>query len=420
MKKHALLAVLLWCGSLSAYSQEISFSKESEPEMGTDAAQYMREVLKDAKNAKSIKKIVINDQSRESDHTPCSAFKYAITNNKGAVTITAGGCWALRKATLTMAQQLSKGTLKNGWKTEGSVEGERLFPKDKAITLRILDDNIWNNGDEKFIKAWKDINVDCRNSARCPEYVALVKAYDPDIITLQEYDCYMGKMFEEKMDKEGFCKVTATAQEWHFTPIFYKKDVLKLIESDNVQYMPKEWASWHKDTNSGSKSFTWAVFEYKATGKVFAVLNTHLWYANDKIIPGSAMARAAQTRLMMAQADVLKAKYKNCPIFVTGDMNDIESSPALQQFITAGYVPCYKAATGLTNHDNGHHVCAPQVTYSRHSNRVSPLRELGAIDHCLINAPMNDVEIRNFDCIQAYFTIKLTDHYPNLVDAIFK
>ena len=43
-------------------------------------------------------------------------------------------------------------------------------------------------------------------------------------------------------------------------------------------------------------------------------------------------------------------------------------------------------------------------------------RETGAIDHCLIYDPSKSVEVKVFDCIMEEYTVKLTDHYPNIID----
>ena len=119
---------------------------------------------------------------------------------------------------------------------------------------------------------------------------------------------------------------------------------------------------------------------------------------------------------MMAEAEVLKNKY-GCTIFVTGDMNAYEDSLPIRQFIEGGYTPCYKAATDATDNGNGHHICGPKDGYSRTSRRRSPDREKGAIDHCFIYNAQEGVAVKVFDCITARITVKLTDHYPYLIDA---
>lgn len=191
--------------------------------------------------------------------------------------------------------------------------------------------------------------------------------------------------------------------------MFYNVDSLELVNVNYHLYRPSEWS------NRGTKSFTSAVFRQKSTGKTFAVINTHLWWKGDAVQPGSTFARTAQVNLILAEAEIIRHRY-DCPIFITGDMNCEENSMPMQTFINAGCVPCHKAATVYGNKDNGHHICAPGEVGVRTSRRKGPDRETGAIDHCFI-LNGKDAEIKVFDCIQDYFTVKLTDHYPNLIDA---
>ena len=43
-------------------------------------------------------------------------------------------------------------------------------------------------------------------------------------------------------------------------------------------------------------------------------------------------------------------------------------------------------------------------------------REGGAIDHLFIYDPAGTAEVEVFDCIMEEYTVKLTDHYPNIID----
>ena len=112
-----------------------------------------------------------------------------------------------------------------------------------------------------------------------------------------------------------------------------------------------------------------------------------------------------------------KAKYGDIPVFVVGDMNCEEKTIPIQQFIQEGFIPCYKAATTYGDNNNGHHICGPKDGYSVKSRRKGPDRETGAIDHCFILDPAGNTEVKVFDCIMDDYLVKLTDHYPLLIDA---
>lgn len=346
-------------------------------------------------------------------HSPgIGTFDYRITTQKGRVTIDGGGYWAMLKAIRLLTDRLEKGDIPAGWKQSGTVKGEPVFARTEGTTLRILDDNIWQYDSEKIPEVWQKAGYDCRDDVRAPQFAQLVRGYMPDIVALQEYSKHMHDRFYPNIQKYGY-KIAYTPKEgWNFTPIFYDTLTTELLYVHYNRYMPEQWS------NMGTKSFTSAVFKLKNTGKTFAILNSHLWWKDEIYQVGSDMARASQTRLMMAEAEIIKAQY-HCPIFVMGDLNCTEDKPAMQQFLTSGYTPCYKLATVSTDSRNGHHICGPKRVGRRQSDRKTPYRD-SAIDHLLLYNGKDSVEIKMFKCETAFFTIRLTDHYPNIVDATLK
>jgi endonuclease/exonuclease/phosphatase family metal-dependent hydrolase len=280
----------------------------------------------------------------------------------------------------------------------------------EGADLRILNDNIWDYSKETIPQAWQEIGEDPRDSVRAPQFERLVTDYMPDVLTLQEYSSHMHAEFYPRVQNAGYVIAWESQEDWNNTPVFYYPETLELLYVNYHKYTPEQWC------NRGTKSFTSAVFKRKADGKMFALINTHLWWKSDQVQPGSTMARAAQVRLMMAEAEIIKAKFGDIPLFVTGDMNCEEDTVPMQQFITAGYIPCYKAATVYGDNNNGHHICSPKDGYSTKSRRKGPDRQTGAIDHCFILDPAETAEIKVFDCIMDDYLVKLTDHYPLLID----
>ena len=105
------------------------------------------------------------------------------------------------------------------------------------------------------------------------------------------------------------------------------------------------------------------------------------------------------------------------PLIFPTSANLVFTEADSSSYFPDGYTPCYKAATDATDNGNGHHICGPKDGYSRTSRRRSPDREKGAIDHCFIYNAQEGVAVKVFDCITARITVKLTDHYPYLIDA---
>lgn len=276
--------------------------------------------------------------------------------------------------------------------------------------LRILDDNIWDYSKDTIPPKWQESGEDPRDFVRAPQFAGLVADYLPDVIALQEYSSHMHDEFYPRINSNGYVIAWESKEDWNNTPIFYYEAVLELIYVNYLKYTPEQWC------NRGTKSYTSSVFRRRADGKQFALINTHLWWKGDHVQPGSSMARASQVWLIMAEAEIIKSKFGNIPIFVTGDMNCEENTTPIQQFIQNGYVPCYKAAIDYADNNNGHHICSPADGFSVQSRRKGPDRTTGAIDHCFILDPTGSAEVRVFDCIMEDYIVKLTDHYPLLID----
>lgn len=290
----------------------------------------------------------------------------------------------------------------------GNNSGAYLFPKAKGANLRILDINIWewDGTREELPKAWVEMGEDCTNEVRSVGFAGVVTAHMPEIISLQEYSPEMHVELYPKLQKAGYVITFVPGpDEVNFTPIFYKKSCVKLIET---AYYPHDLPF----NNGRTKSFTTAVFQMKKGGKKFIVVNTHLWWKSEAAMAGSDNARTQQVRNIIAEAQTLREKY-DCPVFFMGDLNCNLRSEALAVAQEAGYRPAWQIATGQADLRCGHHKC-DKGGFSRAQNK--PDDGFGCIDHFLIYDPSGSVEVKSFVRDYAWFTVKLTDHYPNYAD----
>lgn len=279
----------------------------------------------------------------------------------------------------------------------------------EGTNLRIFDDNIWQYDKETIPEPWVPLGVDPRDSVRSIGFAKLVEDYKPDIVTLQEYSSHMDRHLYPKLQELGFTNACPEDDSWNFTPVFFDSTAVELLKVHYNRYTPPAFS------NAGTKSFTSAAFRHRGNGKVFAILNTHLWWKPEDAQPGSTMARASQIRLMMAESEMIKAEYEGCTIFLMGDMNCEEDTVPMQQLLQSGYVPCYRIAKVHGDNNNGHHRCDPGW-FSAESQRKGPDRATGALDHFLVHNASPDTEILVYHCIMDEYTLPLTDHYPNYVD----
>ena len=425
MKRIIVCVVVLccWCSMLSAAAHiagsslseyVLVYNHLAEAEEGSAMAAEVQQMIADAYG----RRLTVQDDAQP---VPTKAivlqhsegltpFQYKVCMDGHRLVIDAGGCWAMRSAAQQAVKKMSGRGIPRGYAIEGTVEGEVLFPREDDVELRILDDNIWEYNAETIPEAWQKAGLDCRDDWRAPQFAQLVRAYMPDVVLLQEYNRHMHERFYPLIQQYGYQIAWEPGEAWDNTPVFFRTDRLEMLESNFMLYTPERWS------NHGTKSYTSAVFRHKVTGDTVACISTHLWWQSDKKTPGSTQARAAQVRLIMAEAEAIKAKY-GCTLFLAGDLNSEEEKIPVQQLLEGGYVPCYRNAERRTDNQNGHHTCGPNSVGVRRSARLSAERQGGAIDHCFIYNAQPGARVLNFECLTPWFTVLLTDHYPNLIDA---
>lgn len=156
----------------------------------------------------------------------------------------------------------------------------------------------------------------------------------------------------------------------------------------------------------------------KENRKTFAVINTHLWWKSEKAMRGSINARTEQVKLVLAEAARLREEH-GCPVFIMGDLNCNLRSETLQQAIDAGYAPAWEVATKYGDLRCGHHKCSTKG-FSRAQNKSDD--GYGCIDHFFVHKDdiKDRVEVKVFMRDYAWYTVLLTDHYPNYADIVLK
>ena len=417
MKRFFLTLTLFWLsvssvwagGDLSGYV--IVYPAGAEAEEGTEIAALVNKavgmelpVVSD--EAPAVKYEILIGRTNRPESGPFYAaspdtFDWRLARKGSKVLVQGGGCWALARAASRLSERVPSKP------EEGNIYGEMIFPRDSVSNLRILDDNIWNWGKPYNSPQWEGTGFDCRDEVRVRALLEVVWATMPDIICLQEYSTYMDPLMRPSLEEKGYVLAyPAQAERWNWTPVFYKSDVLTLVDSRYHRYEPeKPWS------NHGSKSYCSGTFRHNATGKEFMVINTHLWWKSEKAQPGSNYAREAQMRKIMTAADdyVLAG---GGPVFVMGDLNCRFTSKAMKQMIDAGYVPAWDAATVFGDRRGGHHYCFPDG-FSRSSTTKDNGRD--SIDQfVMFNG--GSTEIRTFHRMYAWFLVPVTDHYPNYAD----
>ncbi|MBQ7591192.1 MAG: endonuclease/exonuclease/phosphatase family protein [Clostridia bacterium] len=282
----------------------------------------------------------------------------------------------------------------------------------------IMTNNQWNR--DANSEQWLARGEDCSADARMP---GLIRAYTevlPDVLGLQEVSAYqsvlMRRCFGSVALPDG-----STAEYGYisggYTPLFYRSDRLKLVESGFFSY-PSGYASFPGNFNdAGSKTCNYGVFVERDTGNTVAVMTTHLWWrsgdpASGSYRPGSDGARAYQMSIACERMEEVIRRY-DCPALLMGDFNAVITSPALRTAAGYGWADAHDVATGFADGTRGHHPCSPSGWRRDAGGRFEQ-----AIDHILIKNP-GRAEITFMKRKTDEYFDRLSDHYPLYIELRF-
>lgn len=253
----------------------------------------------------------------------------------------------------------------------------------------------------------------------------MVKAYSPDVIGFQEMKedrrsgivpVLLKSGYAEAMDyKEGNMKSekygTGTDKDlYNYVPIFYKTATTKCIESGYLRYKAQ-----YSESESASKSLSWAVLESKNGGDRYIVLNTHMCTQDDDI-------RRSQAREAVVVANELLSRY-DVPVFLGGDYNGTYGAANYLYFaVTGGFTDIEKdnLATEYTSKIKSFHRGFP--SYRNNLGLMWPaddddtgVNPAGSVDHIMIKN-REDVTVSVYGVVVDDYTMSGGDHYPIFAD----
>lgn len=145
---------------------------------------------------------------------------------------------------------------------------------------------------------------------------ALIRFYSPDLFGAQEVLHNQLTDLQERLPGYAFIGVGREdgKTKGEYTPVFYKTDRFKLIDSGNFWLAEDKHAVGKKGWDAACERVaTWGIFEDLKTGKRFFFLNTHLDHMGKT-------ARHRGAELILEETDRLRGDY---PALVTGDFNAV-------------------------------------------------------------------------------------------------
>ncbi len=283
----------------------------------------------------------------------------------------------------------------------------------------LLSNNQWKCDTNK--EAWEAMGMDCSAEGRVGGLLRAYGEIGADIIGLQEVSLHMADLMMREMREMTLADGSVAKYEYVSggdTPIVFRRDKLKLLESGFFRYDEKVPGYEGSFNNGGTKSYTYGVFECRECGKRLALMSTHLWWkssnpASKNYLAGSDEARAYQLMLAGAKMDEVMSKY-NCPGVLMGDFNAAMESYALKAITWAGWREVHDLSKGETNNERGHHPCG-----NGGFQRVDMGSFSQAIDHIMLKNH-EGVTVNYFKRLTDEYFDSVSDHYPLYVDISFE
>ena len=283
-------------------------------------------------------------------------------------------------------------------KLEAVTPGKPLI---EGATMRVMSNNI--------------LSAD-QIETRAPLLVEIYLEYLPDIIGFQEFPPEASTLIYQKLSEfygiaDENIGTSATASR---TPIFYRKDLYRVIEAETFYY-DSRWPKTH------TKTLAWAVLENKATGQRFAVLNTHYAIVSDSYDTlgyyGKQYSNSVEgvqwrndnSRQVLETLQMVREKHgAEIPVLFMGDLNCNVNSEALKM-----------VGAELDNAMSCAMVSKSTGTASTHSIGKAPSTTSLPIDHIYVTSDSIDV-YTHLILTSGENVLKSSDHCPVICEITIK
>ena len=270
-------------------------------------------------------------------------------------------------------------------------------------------------------------------STRMEKVVTMIKAYDPDVIGLQEvarastsWSHDWPGYLANNLSEYDYVRLDTQANDSSLMlignglMIMYKKDRFTLLGSGYKQFVSKATVDGVTDTDS-SRWFHWVQLQDNKTGAVFYFYNTHL-----SIDPTNASYTSAQKAAMgdihrtnqcqtLATHVATTTKATKCPFFITGDFNTSFKD-------TDAYVGTDSTREGLYKLVN-YTKSGTVYDFFRDTAQIAPYTRFSyytsAIDHIFVNSRYVDVKEVHV-AAEGVDGRRASDHSPLVAHCNFK
>lgn len=253
----------------------------------------------------------------------------------------------------------------------------RALPK-KTSSTRIMTYNLLSDG-----SGFEGSYAPSRASGVCE----IFDTFSPDVVGLQETSRRWFACILNNTDYK-FIHSLRTGIFENLTSIIYNPKTTKLIKSNEFAF--------ENGDDSRLRRVVWGLFERKADGKLFIVLNTHLNLTNSEKTPADNSTALTQAQEIIAFCKKMKETYK-CTLILTGDFNAKQSTASSPS-------PVYDVIHSFFNDTK---TLADKISHGENKQTTS------SYDRIFIS---DNSAVKNYCIISQKELSALSDHYPVFAD----
>lgn len=239
---------------------------------------------------------------------------------------------------------------------------------------------------------------------RLPGVVEVFNKYQFDIVGAQEP--YLSQLNDLMPQIPGYAYLginilgdtTNVVLRRHYTPIFYKKDRMEVLNWGTFWYSETPDVPGKKGWDAYSPRIcTWAKFKDKKSQKEFYIFNNHFDHLG-------LIARRESPKLLLAKIKEIANGY---PVLTMGDFNTTQYNPNYKILAESGVVKdAYHAAKSIRNSN----------TTTFNDYKADPQGN-NRIDHIYVTI-QPEVMVKSYRIItDSYKGIYPSDHFPVLIEA---
>ena len=250
--------------------------------------------------------------------------------------------------------------------------------------------------------------------------------YLPDVIGLQECTKHSYNAGIVDMLSSEYAQTNDKTD----TAIFYRKSTVECLDNGYFAFnniTDEEYDGARRQ--DASKGVTWAIFKVKATGEIFAVGSTHLWYKHESVVDENC--RAAQMKKLVEvltnATNAFATQYNlpagSIPIVVGGDYNTRYSgnkfgtmfeTDAINPFVNANNLAQIKA-TKTSSHGYATYNEETGI-YDNPQYTSNPYTK--GLDHIFVGNT-SSITVNRVSILDELYAYLSSDHNPIFTDITF-